>query len=303
MGTPDFAVPSLTELNKKHEVLLVVTKPDAQKNRGKKVSPSEVKTKALELGLEVSTPERVKGNVGLIDMLRGLKPEAIAVTAYGKILPKEILDIPKYGCINVHASLLPKFRGAAPVQRAILAGETETGVTIMRMAEGMDTGDMFAKETTPIGEKTASELWRELSVMGAKLLCEVLAELEEGKISAEKQDDSKASFAPFISKEDGRLDFGEEPAAIVRRVRALDMWPGCFTAYNGETMKIWDAIDCNEPNTAANGTITGVSPDGVDIAAGGGTLRARIIQMPGKKAMPVSEYLKGNNIEIMSVLG
>ena len=215
MGTPDFAVPALEALHREgHEIVYVVTQPDAVRDRGKKVKFSPVKEKALELGLEVLQPQRVKGNEEFIQQLKDAAPDVIAVAAYGQILPKDVLDIPPMGCINIHGSLLPRFRGAAPIQRSIIAGDEETGITIMYMEEGLDTGDMLAKAATPIGKKTGEQLHDELSVMGAELLVETLPKL--GKITGEKQNDEESNYAPMISKKEGHIDFSMKAEEIER---------------------------------------------------------------------------------------
>lgn len=301
MGTPDFAVPSLQAIyDAGHEVLCVVTQPDAVRDRGKKVKFSAVKERALQLGLEVLQPERVKGDEEFINTLRGMEPDLIAVAAYGQILPKEVLDIPKYGCINVHGSLLPRFRGAAPIQRSIIAGDEETGITIMYMAEGLDTGDMLTKVSTPIGNKTGQQLHDELAEMGAKLLVDTIPQM--GMIKGQPQDDELSTYAPMLTKKEGHVDFSWKPDAIERLIRAFDPWPGTY-AYEGDRMiKLWKAEVPGKQTEKENGTIIDVSPEGIDIAAGGEVLRITEIQVPGKKRVAVKEYLKGNSIEIGTVL-
>lgn len=309
MGTPDFAVPSLEALcGAGHEVTYVVTQPDAVRDRGKKVKFSPVKEKALELGLEVLQPEKVRGNSEFMEKIRVAEPDVIAVAAYGQILPKELLDIPRLGCINVHGSLLPRFRGAAPIQRAIIAGDEETGITIMYMEEGLDTGDMLAKASTAIDRKTGQQLHDELAVMGAELLVDTLPKL--GSLRGEKQDDSLHTYAPMISKQEGHVDFSRPPEEIERLVRAFDPWPGTYCHYGDRMMKIHQAhvADTDEYSveTLKNsepGTVLSASEEGLDVAAGGGVLRITMIQMPGKRRIEIKEYLKGNSIEIGTVLG
>ena len=301
MGTPDFAVPALERLHREgHEILFVVTQPDAVRDRGKKVKFSPVKEKALELGLEVRQPQRLRKDAEFLEQLREAAPDVIAVAAYGQILPKEVLDIPPLGCINIHGSLLPRFRGAAPIQRAIIEGDEETGVTIMYMAEGVDTGDMLAKRSTPIDHKTGQQLHDELAVMGADLLAETLPRLKT--LKAEKQDDSKATYAPMISKAEGHIDFSRSPVEIERLIRAFDPWPGTYAMYGDRMMKIWEAEDGGRTSDAPFGTVIGTDADAIEIAAGGRVLRVTRIQMPGKKRVAVGEYLKGNSIEIGTVL-
>lgn len=302
MGTPDFAVPSLEAIHEAgHEVVYVVTQPDAVRDRGKKVKFSAVKEKAIELGIPVLQPERVRGNEEFINTLKEAAPDVIAVAAYGQILPKEVLDIPKQGCINVHGSLLPRFRGAAPIQRSIIEGDKETGITIMYMEEGLDTGDMLAKVATPIEKKTGQELHDELADLGAKLLVETLPKLSE--ITGEKQDDALSTYASMISKKEGHVDFSKTPEEIERIMRAFDPWPGTFCYYGEKMMKLHKAEVLGEASDKPYGTVLRVGAEGMDIAAGGGVLRVTQIQMPGKKRVEVKEYLKGNSIEIGTVLG
>ena len=302
MGTPDFAVPALEAIHRAgHEILYVVTQPDAVSGRGKKVRFSPVKAKALELGIPVLQPSKIKKNAEFIETVRQAAPDVIVVAAYGKILPKQILEIPAFGCVNIHGSLLPRFRGAAPIQAAIIEGDEVIGVTIMKMAEGLDTGDMLAKASTPASGKTGQQLHDELSVMGAELLVKVLPELDS--IEGEKQDDSLATYAPMISKQDGHIDFSEPAAKIERRIRAFDPWPGTFT-YDGDRMlKLWKAQALDDSAPADAGTVIAAAGDHIDIACGQGILRVSEIQAPGKKRTAVKEYLKGNSIEIGTVLG
>ncbi|MCI9598526.1 MAG: methionyl-tRNA formyltransferase [Firmicutes bacterium] len=304
MGTPDFAVPALEALAEAgHEIGYVITQPDSSRDRGKKVKMPPVKEKALELGLDVLQPENIKKDETCLTRIRQYAPDIIAVAAYGQILPKAILDIPRLGCVNIHGSLLPRFRGAAPIQRAILEGDEETGVTIMFMEEGLDTGAMLAKASTPIDRKNGAMLHDELAELGAKLLTETLPKLEAGILEPEPQDDARSTYAPMISKKDGEIDFTKSPQQIERLIRAFDPWPGAFTSYNGKLLKIWEAEVSPKANKEPAGTITKVSADGIEISAGGGTLVAKVIQLPGKKKVAVSDHLKGNRIEAGSVLG
>lgn len=303
MGTPDFAVPALQALaDAGHEIGYVVTQPDAVRDRGKKVKMTPVKEKALELGLQVLQPERVKGDEDFFRTIAEFEPDLIVVAAYGQILPKTVLELPKLGCVNIHGSILPRWRGAAPIQRAIEAGDEETGITIMYMEEGLDTGAMLSKKSTPIADKNAEQLHDELAVMGAELLVQTLPELESGKIVPEEQEDTLSTYAKMISKKEGRIDFSKTPEEIERMIRAFDSWPGAYTSYGDKVMKIWKAEVGKDKNEAAPGTVTAVTKDGIEIAAGGGTLIARVIQMPGKKRVAVSDYLKGNTVEIGTIL-
>lgn len=302
MGTPDFAVPSLQALiDAGHDVVAVVTQPDAISGRGKKVRFSPVKEKALEYDIEVLQPDRVRGDEEFMTRLKELAPELIVVAAYGQILPKDVLELPRLGCINVHGSLLPRFRGAAPIQRAIIEGDEETGITIMKMEEGLDTGDMISKVSVAIGEKTGEQLHDELAAAGAKLLVETIPEIEN--IVAEKQDDALSCYASMIFKSEGHMDFSIDPHRAVRMIRAFDPWPGTYAFIGDKQMKIWHATVPGIATDAANGTVVGVSNEGIDIACNGQVLRVDIIQMPGKKRVQVKEYLKGNSVETGTVLG
>jgi methionyl-tRNA formyltransferase len=304
MGTPDFAVPPLQKLCEGgYRVELVVTQPDKARDRGKKVQFTPVKAKALEFGIEVLQPEKIKGNEEFLNRIKGINPDVIIVAAYGKILPPELLKIPRLGCINIHASLLPKYRGAAPIHRSVIEGEEMTGVTLMYMEEGLDTGDMIAARSTKIDRKTTAELHDELSDMGADLLIKTLPGIEMGISGRTRQDDSKATYAPMIGKADERVDFSKTPEEVERLIRGLNSWPGAFTTYQGERMKLWDADALDENTDKPDGTITDVSKNGIKVAARGRILLLKRIQMPGKKAMEVSEYLAGNKIETGEVLG
>ena len=303
MGTPEFAVRVLEELLKtKHEVGLVITQPDKAKNRGKKIQYTPVKEKALEHKIKVLQPEKVRGNEGFLAQLREYAPDIIVVVAYGQILPKEVLELPRYGCINVHASLLPRLRGAAPIQRAIIEGDEETGVTIMQMSEGLDTGDMLASERIKIGDMNYSRLHDALAEMGAKLMANTLELIEAGKISPEPQDDSKSSYAGMVFKQEGKIDFTRSPDTIERLIRGFDPWPGAFCEYEGTVMKLWKAESLCQNTGKTPGTITGVSPKGIEIACRNGTLLVSEIQVPGKKRVAVSEYLRGNRIKEGTIL-
>lgn len=303
MGTPDFAVPTLEGIVKAgHEVLLVVTQPDKAKNRGKKIQFTPVKEKAFELGLLVAQPDSLKNNEKFLAKIEKLAPDLIVVVAYGKILPKEILDIPQYGCVNVHASILPRHRGAAPIQHAILAGDEFGGVTIMKMEEGLDSGDMIATVKSFIGGYTADQLHDELMIKGADLLIEVLPSIKDGTAIYAKQDDSRSTYAPMIFKDTGRINFSDTPESIERLIRAMDSWPGATCSYKGSALKIWEAMPLSEVSTEPFGTIVSVSDEGMKIACKEGYILVKVIQTPGKKRMTVKEYIRGNSIEKGSVL-
>lgn len=303
MGTPDFAVTVLDAVLKtEHEPGLVVTQPDKAKNRGKKIQPTPVKELALQHGITVLQPERVKGNEEFLRQLKEYAPDIIVVVAYGQILPKEILELPKYGCVNVHASLLPHLRGAAPIQRAIIEGDEETGVTIMQMAEGLDTGDMLLKDSLAIGRMNYSELHDALADMGGRLLVKVLDMAQKGELEPEPQDDSLASYAKMIFKQDGKLDFTKEPSEVERLIRGFDPWPGAFCEYEGLIMKLWRAEPSEQNTGLPAGTVASVSASDFRVACGSGSLVVSEIQLPGKKRVKLSEYLKGNKIKEGTVL-
>lgn len=298
MGTPDFAVPSLERIIEEgHQVGYVITQPDKARNRGKKVQFTPVKETALAHGIEVLQPERIKESPQTIALLSDFVPDIIIVAAYGQIIQKELLDLPRFGCINVHASLLPKLRGASPIQHAILSGEEETGVTIMQMAEGLDTGDMLSKAPLAIDGRNGQQLHDELADLGAKLLAETLPKIEAGQIHPEKQDDSLSTYAGLITKKDGKIDFAEKPEVIERKIRAFDPWPGAFCTLGKEQIKVWQAQVLSIKAEGEPGTIKSVSGDGFDVICGGEILRITEIQMPGKKRVKIQDFLRGNQIE------
>jgi len=298
MGTPDFAVPVLDAIIKAgHEVGYVITQPDKAKNRGKKVLFTPVKELAVAHDIPVLQPEKIKQSPETMELLKAYAPDIAVVVAYGQIIQKELLDLPKYGCVNVHASLLPKLRGASPIHHAILQGEEETGVTIMQMAEGLDTGDILTKVSLPIDGMNCEALHDKLAEMGAQLLVDTLPMIEVGEVKPEPQDDALSSYAGLISKKDGVIDFAKTPEEIERQIRAFDPWPGAYCAYKGETMKLWKAECLGKECDALPGTIVKVSNEGIDICCGGRLLRATEIQMPGKKRVEVKAFLLGNKIE------
>ena len=269
MGTPDFSVNALENIVKAgHDVVGVITQPDKPKGRGGKMQYTPVKEKALELGLDVYQPQRVK-EPEFIEKLKEMNPDAIVVIAFGQILPKEILDMPKYGCINVHASLLPKYRGAAPIQWAVIDGEKETGVTTMYMNEGLDTGDIIDKVVVPIDKKeTGGSLFDKLAIEGGKLILKTLIELENGTAVRTPQDDSKSNYAGMINKQLGKIDFNKSANEIERLIRGLNPWPSAYTKMDGKTLKIWDADVDDSENDSAPGTINEVGKDFIRVATG-----------------------------------
>jgi len=299
MGTPDFARDSLKALVEAgHNVKLVVTNPDKPKGRGMKMIPSEVKVYALENGLEVVQPLKVKKNQEFIDRLKSISPDVICVVAYGKIIPKEILDIPKYGCINVHGSLLPKYRGAAPIQWAVLNGDRQTGVTTMFMDEGMDTGDMILKEIVDIGDnETTGELWDRLSAVGAKLLVSTLQQLENGTFKREKQSDDY-SIAPMLKKEMAKIDWERNSSKEIKNlVRGLNPFMGAYSFLNEKKIKIWKVELINEKYDAVPGqVVVSDNKKGLIISTIDGAISVLEIQGENSKRMCIFDYLRGNSI-------
>jgi len=284
MGTPDFAVPCLERLLADgHEVIAVFCQPDKPKGRKMQLTPPPVKQAALAHNLRVEQPEKLRNNTEAIDLLRALAPELTVVVAYGKILPQEVLDIPAHGCINVHASLLPKYRGAAPIQWAVLNGECETGVTTMQMDAGIDTGDMLLQAKTPIpADMTAGELHDILSVLGAEVLSDTLKSLEQGKLIPRKQDGALATYAPMLSKALSPLDFTKPARVLHNQVRGLNPWPGAAMEFEGRPLKAHRAR---------------VAPEGgppLRVLCGDGQyLELLVVQAEGKRAMEADEFLNG----------
>lgn len=303
MGTPEYAMYSLDAMIKAgYEIGYVFTQPDKARNRGK-VTVTPVKALALEHDIPVVQPTRVKGNQEVYDLIRDYNPDVIVVAAYGQIIPKEILELPKFGCINVHASLLPKYRGASPIQHVILDGEEKSGVTIMQMAEGIDTGDMLAKREISIEGMTCDELHDKLSELGAELLVETLPKVERGEIIPEKQDESQANYVGMIRKEDGKIDFAVKTAVEVeRQIRAFDPWPGAFCIYGDANMKVRKAEVLSGQSAECPGCVVATGKEGIDVACKEGILRIKMLQMPGKKAMDADAFLRGNKMEKGTIL-
>lgn len=308
MGTPDFSVPTLEKIIEAgHEVIGVVTQPDKAKGRGKKVLFPPVKEKALEHNLPVYQPKRAR-DPEFIGQMRDLNPDVMVVVAFGQILPKALLDIPKYGCINVHASLLPKYRGAAPIQWAVIRGEKVSGVTTMQMDVGLDTGDMLMKTEVALAEdETGGSLHDKLSVLGGELLVETLRGIEAGTIRPEKQDDSQAGeYARMLDKALGKIDFSMPAGEIERLIRGLNPWPSAYTFYHGKTMKLWKAevVPANDGGeAAAPGQILSVDKKGFTVQTGEGALRILELQMEGKKRMDAGAFLRGCPMAAGEILG
>ncbi len=304
MGTPDFSVPTLEKIIEAgHEVIGVVTQPDKAKGRGKKVLFPPVKETALAHNLPVYQPRRAR-DPEFIEEMKTLNPDVMVVVAFGQILPKAILDIPKYGCINVHASLLPKYRGAAPIQWAVIRGEKVSGVTTMQMDVGLDTGDMLLKKEVLLDEEeTGGSLHDKLSTLGGDLLIETLKKIEAGDIHPEKQDDSQAGeYARMLDKNLGRIDFSMPAAEIERLIRGLNPWPSAFTSYNGKTMKLWKAKTDN-CGQGVPGQVIHVDKNSFTVQTGQGTLQILELQMEGKKRMDAGAFLRGCPLETGTILG
>jgi methionyl-tRNA formyltransferase len=299
MGTPGFAVPSLEGLVAAgHEVMSVFTQPDRPQGRSLHIAMPPVKEAALRLGVAVYQPERVR-RPEVAEQLRGMAPEAMVVVGYGQIIPKTILDIPPMGIVNVHASLLPKYRGAAPIQWAIARGETRTGVTTMRINEGLDTGDMLLRWETEIGaEETAVELGERLAAAGADLLVRTLGEL--ASIEPEPQDDSQASYAPILKKEDGKIDWGLPAHEILNRVRGFQPWPGAYGFLRGQRLVIWNA-SAGEM-ALSPGALRVVNRKLYAGCGGGSSIELREVQLEGKKRMQAAAFLNGFPITSAEVL-
>lgn len=297
MGTPEFSVPCLKRLySDKHDIVGVFTKPDMPKDRGHKLTEPPVKICAKELSVPVFQPLSLKSD-DVIETIKNLAPEIIIVTAYGKILPKSILEFPKYGCINIHASVLPKYRGAAPIQWAVLNGESESGVTSMFMAEGLDTGDIILTKTCPVDEnETSGQLYNKLSFLGADVMSETLKLSENNKIIRKVQDDNLSCYAPMITKELSPIDWNSSLDSIHNKVRGLNPKPVATALFNGETIKIYSTAKSDKISDKEPGTIS-VDNGRIFVTCGERKcIELLIIQFPGKKAMSVKDYLRGHEL-------
>ena len=301
MGTPDFAVPCLEKLIKDgHNIVGVLTQPDKPQGRKMKLTPPPVKELALQNNLEVYQPESLK-NDAIKPLLEEKQPELIVVVAYGKILPKYVLDFPKYGCINVHGSLLPRWRGAAPIQWSIIAGDKTAGVTTMKMSEGLDTGDMLLKYETEIGQtETAGELFDRLALSGAELLHDTIEQIDS--IVPEVQDESKANYAHMLDKQIAQIDWSKSNKEIDCLIRGLNPWPIAFTTLNGERLKVYSASLQNASGKAGE-VLQADSKNGLLVACGEGAMLLNEIQAVGGKRMNAKDYLRGHKIEVGSILG
>ncbi len=295
MGTPDFSVPTLETIAKHHEVQAVVTQKDKPKGRGQEMAFTPVKESALKLNIPVYQPEKVKDEE-FVDTLRELNPDVIVVVAFGQILSKEILDLPKFGCINIHASLLPKYRGAAPIQWAVIDGEEKSGVCTMKMDEGLDTGDIIDREEITLDPKeTGGSLFDKLATLGGELILKTLDHLEFGNVSFTKQNDAESTYAKKMTKDLGQIDFAKDAVSIERLIRGLNPWPSAFTKLDGKVLKIWDA-DVVE-GEGEPGEVISEDKTSFVVATGDGALKINELQLEGKKRMKTSDFLNSRSIE------
>lgn len=302
MGTPDFAALSLERLIEAgHEITLVVTQPDKEKGRGKQVQKSDVKLVAEKYDLPVFQPVKIKTEES-VAFLKGIEADIFVVAAFGQILSKEILDMPKYGCVNIHASLLPKYRGAAPIQWSIIDGEEKTGVTIQQMDVGLDTGDIIAvKEVVIESDETGGSLFDKLAIAGGELIVETLPLIESGSITPVPQDEASSTYAGKLSKEMGNIDWSKSAIEIDRLIRGCTPWPSGYTTCGGKTLKIWKA--CTSDETGESGVIGKVDKNHIMIGCGQGSLVVEELQLEGKKRMTVHDFLLGYHMEIGDKLG
>ncbi|MCR5209024.1 MAG: methionyl-tRNA formyltransferase [Lachnospiraceae bacterium] len=312
MGTPDFAVGPLESIIKAgHEVSAVVTQPDRAKGRSKELQMCPVKECAVKYGIPVFQPERIK-RPEAVEELKKYPADIYVVAAFGQILSQEILDIPKYGCVNIHASLLPEYRGAAPIQRVILDGKEKTGVTIMQMDKGLDTGDILMQEEIEISpDETGGSLFDKLAGLGAELIVKALPLIEKGDLTPVKQDDSQSSYAAMFSKEDGWIEWGGTAAAIERQVRGCAPWPSAYTSIGGRNLKIWKSCISELPDEVRKsaeaellpGTVVISGKDKMFVMCGDSSLEILEVQLEGKKRMPVKDFLLGYHIDAGTRLG
>ena len=294
-GTPAFALPPLVALAaSRHRLVGVWTQPDRPAGRGRKLSPSPVKTRALELRLPVHQPEKLKTEDAK-QALRDAKPDVMVVVAYGLILPSSVLAIPRYGCLNIHASLLPRWRGAAPIQRAILAGDAETGVDIMQMDKGLDTGDVLMEKRTPIANAdTAQTLHDRLAELGAEVLMQVIDALPERH--PRRQDGAGATYASKLTKEEARLDWGKSATELARAVRGYNPWPVAYASYQGQALRIWRARAVDSTGGITPGTVLAAGRDGIDVACGSGVLRILELQAAGGRVQDAAAFANGRDL-------
>ena len=299
MGTPEFAVPCIEALLKTEDTVVgIVTQPDRPKGRGQQLAPSPVKVIAERQHLPLLQPAKMK-DASFMAELSAWKPDLIAVAAFGRILPAAILSLPPRGCINVHGSLLPKYRGAGPIQWAIINGETETGITTMLMDEGMDTGAMLLQESVPIApDDTAGTLSPRLAEVGGRLLVETLVQLKTGALTPTPQDNSQATLAPLLKKEDGVIDWVMPAVRLANRIRGLTPWPGAYTFFKADRWTIWRATAIDEPAVLAPGQIAALTKDAIHVATGRGMLAIRELQPANSRRMPAGQYLAGHPLQV-----
>lgn len=296
-GTPEFAVPCLqTLLDSKHEVCAVYTQPDRPAGRGRKLQPSPVKELALSAGIPVFQPLTMKTSEDL-QQISAFNADLMVVVAYGMILTQAVLDVPKLGCINVHASLLPRWRGAAPIQRALMAGDQKTGVTIMQIVRKLDAGDMLHKEECVIdATDTASDLHDKLAVLGAIGLSKVLAQIEAGTVHPEPQDEALVTYAEKLEKSEAVIDWTQSAADIARKIRGLNSWPVAQTLYQGNVLRIWQAVEVDDSSRQLESGVVRCADKNMDVATGLGFLRLLEVQLPGGKRMPVQAFLSAHDV-------
>ncbi|WP_274361549.1 methionyl-tRNA formyltransferase [Paenibacillus thermotolerans] len=305
MGTPDFAVPCLRALiDAGYNVVAAVTQPDRPVGRKRVLTPTPVKEEALRHGIPVLQPVKLRA-ADAVEELAAFKPDLIVTAAYGQILPKSVLELPHYGCINVHGSLLPKYRGGAPIQRSVMNGDTVTGVTIMYMAEGLDTGDMISVVRVPIEpEDDTGSMYEKLSAAGAELLIPTVASILDGTATRTPQDDAQSTYAPNLSRDDERIDWSKPAAHIHNQVRGLSPRPGAFTYWNGDVFKVWKtAPEQGSASGKPPGTVVTADGDGIRVAAGDGILRLLTVQPAGKKALPAADFVRGGQLKAGDRLG
>ena len=303
MGTPDFSVPTLESLAASdHEVIAVVTQPDKPKGRGKEIQMTPVKEAALRHGIPVYQPARARDEA-FVEQMRALHPDVMVVIAFGQILPEVLLKVPRYGCVNIHASLLPKYRGAAPIQWSVINGDEETGITTMMMDVGMDTGDMLEKQVVKLDPKeTGGSLFDRLSLLGGELILSTLEKLEAGTLKPVPQDHDQATYVKKIPKTLGDIDWTMDAAAIERLIRGLNPWPSAYTHYKGKLLKLWEADVLPGVKEGACGQILSAEGDRLVVQTGDGALAVRLLQLEGKKRMDTAAFLRGFPVECGVIL-